>query len=278
MASLFAARPALLPQCPSCVRRVTKFGLTGVVQQQTRHKSKAARELERLITVKLLHDFPKYGRAGSYVPMNKSQVRNRWFPMRVVDYVPLDEVKKLKAQGVEIVRDFNFGVAQPLVELEEEDEGFLQQKKHYVRPIELEMLSAERSLELIDTFVPPTIDFARQPIPQEKQEKSQARRHGASEAADILASITIKEKPKANPNAIYGSVSTTDIANTIKGALAHNDEAARVVLTENDITFISGYEEEDTSRVKQLGSFKVKIQLNGAETSLERTVRIRAKE
>lgn len=78
-------------------------------------------------------------------------------------------------------------------------------------------------------------------------------------------------------DAIYGSVSTADVVATIKGALAHNDEAARVILNEADVRFITGYEENDTSRVKQLGVFKVEIQLSGAEEPLQRNIRIREK-
>lgn len=64
MASL--ARPSLLPQCSSCIRRVTRLGLEQRGQrQQTRNISKAAKEAERNIIVKLLLDVPRFGRAGT---------------------------------------------------------------------------------------------------------------------------------------------------------------------------------------------------------------------
>lgn len=85
-------------------------------------------------------------------------------------------------------------------------------------------------------------------------------------------------KAKAHPDAIYGSVSTADLVSTIKAALAHNDEASRVILNESDVRFLSGHEEGDASRVKQLGVFKVEIRLAGAEEALVRNIRIRAKE
>jgi hypothetical protein len=64
MASL--TRPALLPQCTSCLRRVARQPLDGWApqQQQIRTISKAAKEAERNIVVKLLKDVPRYGRAG----------------------------------------------------------------------------------------------------------------------------------------------------------------------------------------------------------------------
>jgi hypothetical protein len=84
-------------------------------------------------------------------------------------------------------------------------------------------------------------------------------------------------KPKAHVDAIYGSVSTSDVVSTIKAALAHNDEAARVILNEADVTFVTGHEADDTSRVKQLGVFKVEIRLPGASEVMERNVRVREK-
>jgi len=130
-------------------------------------------------------------------------------------------------------------------------------------------------MELISTFVPPTIDFARQPI---EQEKTEPKRYGASSAADILNAAMTASKPKDVANAIYGSVSSADVVATIKSALAHNDEAARVNLSESDVKFITGHEGDDGSRVKQLGTFRVEILVPGADEPLSRNVRVRAKE
>tara|TARA_R110002003_G_scaffold39_8_gene2460 strand:- start:1055 stop:1456 length:402 start_codon:yes stop_codon:yes gene_type:complete len=129
-------------------------------------------------------------------------------------------------------------------------------------------------MELLNTFVPPTIDFHRQRIEQDKESK---QRIGASDAADILTAAAMASKPKAHTDAIYGSVSTTDVVSTIRAALAHNDEAARVILNEADVSFVTGHEEGDASRVKQLGVFKAEIRLPGAEEPLVRNIRIREK-
>lgn len=240
--------------------------------QQTRNISKKAKEAERNIVVKLLKDVPRFGRAGSYVPLNPSLMRNRWFPARVADYVPATQMKQLKAQDVDMGRDFSYGVRLNLEEAEEEEVDFMKQPKHYVRPIEIDVLSPERSMELLDAFVPPTIDFYRQRI---EQDSPSSGRMGASGAADILTAAAMGKK--ASADAIYGSVSITDLVSTIKGALAHNDEAARVILNEADVKFLSGHEEGDTSRVKQLGTFKAEIRLPGVEEPIVRNIRIRAK-
>lgn len=129
-------------------------------------------------------------------------------------------------------------------------------------------------MELLDTFVSPTIDFSRQRIEQEESKP----RYGASGAADVLTAAAMSSKPKLSSNAIYGSVSTADVAATIKAALAHNDEAARVILNEADIRFVTDTEDADAQRVKELGVFKVEVQVPGAPEPLVRNVRVRAKD
>lgn len=128
-------------------------------------------------------------------------------------------------------------------------------------------------MELLTTFIPATIDFQREAIEQDKLPE-QRPRYGASDAADILTAAAMSNKPKVQ-NAIYGSVSTTDIVTTIKSALAHNEEAARVVIADSHVEFLDTGVEGETSRVKQLGTFKIKIQVPGAAEPITRTVRVR---
>ena len=72
MASLSAS--ALLPHCSSCVRRVARRSLDAGLHQQTRTISKAAKEAERNIVVKLLKDVPRFGRAGA-PPLQQTPLR-----------------------------------------------------------------------------------------------------------------------------------------------------------------------------------------------------------
>ncbi|KAF2730815.1 hypothetical protein EJ04DRAFT_444328 [Polyplosphaeria fusca] len=275
---------ALLPQCASCIRRVTRLAWdAGRPLQQVRTKTKtaktkAAKEAERNIVVKLRKDVRKFGRAGSLVPVNPSTMRNRWFPKRVADYVPFMQLKQLKAEGAAMERDFDFGVEVPLEEVVEEEDAYAEQhvRPQYVRPVEIELLSAARSMELLQTFIPGHIDFARQPIELEKAPAG--ARHGASAAADLLTAAAMASKPKPDANGIYGSVSTSDVVATIKSALAHNDEAARVILNDADVRFVNGHAEGDETRVKKLGTFTIEIKVPGAEAPVRRSVRIRAKE
>lgn len=72
--------------------------------------------------------------------------------------------------------------------------------------------------------------------------------------------------------AIYGSVSTADIAAYIKKNIGYNDEAAQIQISEKDIVFIGLPEGEDSTRVKHLGQFEVEISYKGADNTLKKKV------
>jgi hypothetical protein len=63
---------------------------------------------------------------------------------------------------------------------------------------------------------------------------------------------------------IYGSVSTTDIAQEIRKLLLHNDEAARITLNDDDVKFVD-VELEDPTRVKFIGVYNVNISVKGSD-------------
>jgi hypothetical protein len=75
-------------------------------------------------------------------------MRNQWFPQRLADYVPVTQLKKLKAEGVPIGRDTEFGVQ---ITLQEEvvDPEIDQLRKNYVRPVEVEFLTVRGALDSI---------------------------------------------------------------------------------------------------------------------------------
>ena len=85
---------------------------------------------------------------------------------------------------------------------------------------------------------------------------------------------------------IYGSVSTADIAASIKAALnlaatsKENEEAARVVLNAEDISVVKEEGADiagDVDRIKSLGDFAVNIRVKGGE-SVRKMIRVRAQE
>jgi ribosomal protein L9 len=82
----------------------------------------------------------------------------------------------------------------------------------------------------------------------------------------------------AGPVSIYGSVSTTDIANNIKEYVAYNDEASRVTLSDSDIRFVGVSELEESTRVKHLGEYEIEISIKGTEGRVRRMVQVLAQE
>jgi hypothetical protein len=73
---------------------------------------------------------------------------------------------------------------------------------------------------------------------------------------------------------IFGSVSTTDIAQHLKRRIEHNEEAATIALSGDNIRFIDLKKDADTTKVKALGSYKVEISITGAPQPLSRFVEV----
>jgi hypothetical protein len=69
-------------------------------------------------------------------------------------------------------------------------------------------------------------------------------------------------------------VSTQDIAQSIRSEISHNDEAARVSVSEDDVKFLNVPEGEDNRRIKKLGHFEVEISQKGTDRRLRRSVMI----
>jgi len=108
-------RPTLLPQCTSCLRRISNIGLQEWRNgQQVRGKKKLA-NTPTTVTVRLTKDVPTFGRKGTYVPISIGRMRNEFFPTRTAEYVSSAQLKEMKAKNISAERDFQFGVPDPAV-------------------------------------------------------------------------------------------------------------------------------------------------------------------
>lgn len=106
-------RPTLLPQCTSCLRRISSPGLQEWRSgQQVRGKKKMA-HAPTTVTVRLTKDVPTFGRKGTYVPISIGRMRNEFFPTRTAEYVTPAQLKEMKAKNITAERDFQFGVPDP---------------------------------------------------------------------------------------------------------------------------------------------------------------------
>lgn len=73
---------------------------------------------------------------------------------------------------------------------------------------------------------------------------------------------------------IYGSVSIGDIIQSIRQAVSHNDEAARISMPDLQIKFLDLPDGETPTRVRRLGSFTIEIVQKGTQNVLQRTVNV----
>lgn len=239
---------------------------------------------------------------GHILPISRGQMRNNWFPASIASYITVPELRKLRLSNTIIERDFAFG-GTPLSTAEDpaaapwqkdipsDIKGMssreLRDASAFQRAPVVEKLTPERSMELVEIFVPKRLDFYRQPILEEKKEelpvetKKKFTMGGA--AGDLLAArqrtpAPEKTKKKDERQAIYGSVSIQDVLVAMRAALGTNDEAARVALQEGDVVFVDLPETEEAGKVKHVGEFAVDVRVRGAETGVRRTVRVNAQE
>ena len=232
-------------------------------------------------------------------------MRNEWFPRGIAAYVTLPEMKTLRLKNTAMDRDFQFGVKwgattseamapwqkdlpSDVKALSNEE---LRNASAFQKKVEVERLSPERSVELLEIFVGPRLDFYRQPIIEEKEkeieaeappESKKAPRMGRGAAADLLAARTPEpgkakdQRKDTTPQAIYGSVSTHDVLLAVRATMERNDEATRVVLHEEDIHFVDLPEAEgsEAGKVKHVGDFVVEIKVKGLDVGIRRTVKV----
>lgn len=136
---------------------------------------------------------------------------------------------------------------------------------------------AKQAAAAIAKLIPKNIDFYRSaivpaaPVP---------KRSPSLPASSVLSEEATGIKPEPaplDPNAsIFGSVSTSDIASSIRAILAEDKEASRLVLGAEDITF--AIETEEKGRVKNLGTYEVHIKIKGGDEAVRRTITVKPQE
>lgn len=239
--------------------------------------------------------------AGHILPISRGQMRNNWFPGRVASYITVPELRTLRLNNTIMERDFAFGAAPPPdafnhstgaamapwqkdipSDIKQMSTGEIQDASAFVKAPVLEKLSPERSMELVEIFVPKRLDFYRQPIIEEKTTPAPESKFTMGGAAgDLLAARQRKDKAITRKDAmqpIYGSVTAQDVLIAMRAALETNDEAARVALQEADVSFVDLPEIEEPGKVKHVGEFAVYVRVKGAEIGVKRVVRVVAQE
>jgi ribosomal protein L9 len=84
----------------------------------------------------------------------------------------------------------------------------------------------------------------------------------------------LKASMPETPTAIYGSVSTHDVAQYIRESIAYNDEAAQIQLSEANVKITDPIDGDDATRIKHLGRYEVEITFKGADLVVRRRVAV----
>jgi len=141
----------------------------------------------------------------------------------------------------------------------------------------------------MEAALPSHIIFYRTPIPEPEspaqESLSRPRRAASSAAAELDAASEPLKPPKPQLTTIFGSVSTADIAESIKAVLAQTRQGARVVIGPEDITILADEDEQfglkergiEGDRLKALRDFQVEARVKGGDPVV-RTVSVRAQE
>ncbi|KAF2453299.1 hypothetical protein BDY21DRAFT_356277 [Lineolata rhizophorae] len=239
-----AARPrpsALLP-CASCARRLSVQGPSRpLLLQQVRGKKSAA---SRDVVVRLEQDVFKYGKKGRLIPLKRGTMRSCWFPEGKASYVDEATMKDVKAGKIIAERDFDFLPRASSSKL----------KPVEVKPAEVAFISPQTASNLLAQYIPPKIAFRRRLIEttQPVSPNQFAPERGQKEVVD------------EGYKSIFGSVSSGDVAASIRAALAEHKEAARIVFQDDDVVFTETQDGE-TDKVKTTGSFRVEVRIKGGE-------------
>lgn len=115
-------------------------------------------------------------------------------------------------------------------------------------------------------LLPDSLDFERKPVPKPVTE-SKSKLPAAVQAM-------MKASMPVTPTAIYGSVSTQDIAQSIREQVAYNDEAAGIQLGESNVKIVDPIEGDDANRIKHLGQYEVEVSFKGADLIVRRRVAV----
>ena len=122
---------------------------------------------------------------------------------------------------------------------------------------------------------------------ESRQQQGRRQRTTSSAASDLLAARAVVPRPAeygkvaeahTGPRQIFGSVSSGDVAAAMRTHLVENEEASRIVFGEEDVRFVNVGDEQgkagETDRVKQTGEYQVEVRIRGADSIVQRAVRV----
>ncbi|KAL8867161.1 MAG: hypothetical protein Q9174_005836 [Haloplaca sp. 1 TL-2023] len=276
----------MTPQCLGHLRLLAGMRTKGSptpICQQIRGKKKSTKG-PHTVNVRLLEDIEGYGRKGTIIPIAPGRMRNMYYPQRKAEYVTQAQIRTMNQKDLVIERDFAFGLRKPKEESEQEEVKAPEVRLALVTS-HTDFAQPRRAVEIMETLVPAVVVFYRAPIaateldPEPEPERPLGNSINAigGESSPKPAS---KPRPKPITTKIFGSVSTTDMVDSIKAVLAEDEEGARVVLGAEDIVISETTDEArgvEEDRLKAMGDYKIEIRLKGVDP-IQRVVSIKPQE
>ncbi|KIW08389.1 uncharacterized protein PV09_01302 [Verruconis gallopava] len=264
-------RPSFIPQCSACLRSFVEASWRPLHQQQVRGAKSST-----TIPVQLLKDLDRFGRKGAFVAVPPGTMRNNWFPSNVARYATPEERLAIKRGEINVSRDYEFQVMAEASSWKHQTKSrpFESMVTGVNKPastdIEIKTVEPNRAIALLDVLLPEVFTFERKPVPKGSGKNDSKSKLPASVQAMLKASIP------ETPTAIYGSVSTPDVAQYIREAVAYNDEAAQIQLSEANLRFVNPIEGDDATRIKHLGTYEVEISFKGADAPMVKKVVVKS--
>ena len=213
-------------------------------------------------------------------------MRNRWLPKKWARYVVGEELRQLQERKAIIERNTQFDLSK-MVRSEKNKKswnkfrGHARNKKGELKKLKREqMMMEEFGQQNMGKLMPKVVLEHVEvwyTIHRSQKEINSVQPDHAIRLLEALLPSRLQFhrtaiKPDSQDDAIYGSVSTQDVVQSIRSEISHNDEAARISVSEDDVKFLNVSEGEDGRRVKRLGQFEVEISQKGTDRTLRRSV------
>ncbi|KAJ8606113.1 hypothetical protein MRB53_041189 [Persea americana] len=261
--------PLLLPQCTACCRRWLRDAayrpLSPLAQVQIRGKKKTAQP-KTTITIKLLKDLPAFGRKGTFVAVPIGQMRNYLFPRRIADYATMAQQRALRESGESVERDFGFRREDPSAKSQLQDAG-VRTSPSAPRTITVNFMEPQAAFDFMSEKLPPALQFYRAVNKEAHAEPQRPQATSDANADPIIGPLPLEGL------SIYGSVSTADVAISLRAVLQELDPDGRIPLEDSDVRFVRPETGEDeTDRIKRLGEYDIEIKVRGHEEGIRRKV------
>ncbi|KAH6625944.1 hypothetical protein B0J18DRAFT_423511 [Chaetomium sp. MPI-SDFR-AT-0129] len=263
MATPLMARP---PACTACLRRLAQpFGEANVVSRvQIRTKTNHPRPKDQGVVVRLLEDIPKFGRKDAIFRTERGRMRNEWFPKNMAEYMTALRFRELGLTRDNIgEREATFGT---MLGAGEEDSS-----RSEAPTATVVTTTPVKARALLTTLIPDSLPFYRKPIAAPAPPPPPPARSISPLVATDEPNYPTSTVPDG-PQAIFGSVSITDIINRIKGLLVEDVEGSLIALDPTSVRFLGL--EEDTDRIKFLGRWEVEIHVGSTVEPVRKTVEI----